>query len=147
MTFKRCKSCGRQFRPHPQVPNQAYCSAPECQRDRRRNSQKMKRRNDPDYRDNDSRYNKDWAAQHPEYWKRYRDDHTDYADRNRQLQRNRNQKQRTIKIAKVDVSTQFSSLPSGRYRLTPMLNDGIAKVDAWIVEITVLSTNYGDLED
>jgi len=136
---KRCIACGEDFRPHPQVPLQTYCSAPECQRERRRRSQKKKRREDPDYRENDSRYNKDRAVLNPDYWKRYRENHPDYADRNRQMQQNRNQKQRDAKIAKVDVSLMIFALPSGRYRLTPVTADKIANEDSWIVEITALS--------
>jgi len=51
---KRCKACGQDFRPRPQVPKQTYCSTPECQRERRRITQQMKRRDDPDYLGNDS---------------------------------------------------------------------------------------------
>ena len=136
---KRCVACGEDFRPHPQVPMQTYCSAPECQRERRRRAQQNKRRDDPDYSINDSDYYKYWAAKNPDYWKQYRESHPDYTDRNRQLQQSRNQKQRSTKIAKVDVSALISSLPSGRYSLTPVAADEIAKEDAWIVEITVLS--------
>ena len=143
---KRCVACGEDFRPHPQVPMQTYCSTPECQRERRRCSQQKKRREDPDYRENDSRYNKDWAVQNPDYWKRYRESHPDYADRNRQMQQNRNQKQRDTKIAMVDVSALNFSLPSGRYRLTPVTADEIANEDSWIVEITALSAPCGFLK-
>jgi hypothetical protein len=144
MEIKRCAACNQSFRQHPQVRNQSYCSAPECQRERRRRSQQKKRRDDPDYRDNDSRNNKDWAAKSPDYWKRYREDHPDYADRNRRLQQIRNQKQREAKIAKVDESGLLSSLPSGRYRLTPITTEGIASEDSWIVEISVLSATCDD---
>jgi len=140
---KLCKACGEYFRPHLQVPLQAYCSAPECQRERRRLAQQKKRRDDLDYPGNDSDYNKYWAAKNPDYWKRYRDSHPDYADRNRQLQQSRNQKQRDAKIAKVDVSAPNFSLPSGRYRLTPVTSDEIANEDSWIVEITALSAPCG----
>ena len=136
---KRCIACGEDFRPHPQVPLQTYCSAPECQRERRRRSQKKKRREDPDYRENDSRYNKRWADQNPDYWKQYRENHPDYVDRNRQLQQTRNQKQRKARIAKEDVSKPPSTFLSGRYRLTLASADEIANEDSWIVEITALS--------
>src|ERR1017187_3709101 len=140
---KRCIACGEDFRPHPQVPMQTYCSAAECQRERRRCSQQKKRREDPDYRENDTRCNKDWAVQNSEYWKQYREKHPDYADRNRQMQQNRNQKQRDAKIAKVGVSALNFVLPSGRYRLTHVTADEIANEDSWIVEITALSPPCG----
>jgi hypothetical protein len=43
-------------------------------------------------------------------------------------------------------SLPLSGLPSGRYMLTPYHKGVIAKVDAWIVEITVLSAPYEDLD-
>ena len=144
MEIKRCAACNQSFRQHPQVRNQSYCSAPECQRERRRRSQQKKRRDDPDYLGNDSDYYKEWATKNPTYWKEYRESNRDYADRNRRLQQNRNQKQREAKIAKVDESELHFSLPSGRYRLTPITADGIAKEDAWTVEITILSAPCDD---
>ncbi|MDO3530877.1 hypothetical protein Q3O93_02965 [Ralstonia pseudosolanacearum] len=138
---KRCKACCQDFQPHPQVPHQNYCSDPECQRERRRRWQQEKRQTDPDYRDNDARHGKDWAAENPDYWRRYREAHPDYAERNRSLQLDRNQKHREATIANEDVSTLTAPLPSGRYRLVPVTADGIANGDAWIVEIAVLSSD------
>lgn len=134
-----CAHCGQPFQPRPQVPNQTYCSSAECQRERRRRWQQQKRRDDPDYRDNDSRTGKAWAAENRSYWKRYRDGNPTYAERNRTLQQLRNQNLRAPLIANEDVSGQPVSLPAGRYRLVPLSEDGIANGDAWIVEITVLS--------
>lgn len=144
MTFKQCAACGQNFQPCPQVQNHAYCAAPDCQRERRRIWQQKKRRTDPVYLDNQSRSQKKWAEGNPEYWSKYRDGHLDYAERNRQQQQKRNQKQQEVKIAKMDVSAQVLAFPSGRYRLVPVTGDGIAKMDAWIVEITVLSLSCED---
>ena len=96
---------------------------------------------DPDYRDNDTRSSKEWAAENPGYWKQYRQDNPAYADRNRNLQHARNQQQRGATIANEDVSSPLNSPPSGRYRLVPLSEDGIANGDAWIVEIAVLSSD------
>ncbi len=144
MEKKFCRSCGLKFRPHPQTPHQEYCSADECQRERRRRSQQRRRNKDADYRENDSRNNKDWAARNPDYWKWYRKNNPAYVERNRQLQQNRNRNRRTASIANVDASSLLSSLPSGRYVLTPYREGMVANVDAWIVEITVLSVPCRD---
>lgn len=135
---KKCQSCGCPFIPRPQTPNQAYCSSLACQRERRRRWQERKRRDDPDYRDNDRRASKAWATAHPDYWKRYRDTNPAYVDRNRNLQQKRNRKLRSLENANEDVSPPPNSPPSGRYRLLPLSEEGIANGDAWIVEITVL---------
>lgn len=146
METKICNACGHPFTPRPQNPNQSYCTNLECQRERRRRWQQQKRRDDPDYRDNDARAGKAWAAGNPAYWKQYRDENATYAERNRTLQQKRNLKLRSPLIANEDVSRQLNSLPSGRYRLVPLSDDGIANGDAWIVEITLL-TAISAIED
>lgn len=138
---KQCKSCGSEFQPHPKVPDQMYCSHPECQRERRRRWQQEKRGADPDYRDNEARQMKAWAAEHPDYWKLYRKNNPGYSDRNRNLQQARNQRQPKAGIANEDVLRPPSRLPSGRYRVNQISEEGIANGDAWIVEITVLSSS------
>ena len=42
MTKLRCIHCGTRFIPAPQVPNQAYCSKANCQKERRRQWHKNK---------------------------------------------------------------------------------------------------------
>ncbi len=141
---KRCKACGRVFRPSPQVQHQAYCSASECQRERRKLWQQQKRQEDRHYRENDADHHKAWAAANPSYWKRYRQTHPDYAERNRSLQQNRNRQQPATGIANEDVSTPVSPLLSGRYRLSLVTQKGIANEDEWIVEISFVSTCCND---
>lgn len=103
METKTCNSCGHPFTPRPQTPNQSYCAHPKCQRERRRRWQQQKRRDDADYRDNDIRANKAWATENLEYWKQYRDENPTYAERNRNLQQQRNRKLRASVIANEDV--------------------------------------------
>ena len=74
-----------------------------------------------------------------DYWKQYRQANPDYADRNRNLQQTRNQRSRNPAIANVYELPEFSPLPSGRYRLIPVIADVIANEYELIVEITVLS--------
>jgi hypothetical protein len=144
MDAKRCASCHRSFQPRPQAPRQTYCSATDCQRERRRRWQISKRHEDPDYRDNDARCRKRWAAEHPDYWKRYRHAHPDYTVRNRILQQKRNWRRRTTLIANEDASACAPAPSAGRYRLIRIADQKIANEDAWIVEIRVLSCVSAD---
>jgi hypothetical protein len=144
---KRCKACGHGFRPHPQVKNQTYCSAKACQRERRRRWHQERRQNDPDYRDNQSRAHKEWLKNHPKYWSQYRETNPSYAERNREQQHRRNRQRQASSIAKMDVSTQVVPLPSGRYQLTPISAEGIAKMDSWLVELVVVTRDSADLAD
>ena len=139
MGIKRCLACGDAFRSRPQVPDQSYCSTAECQRERRKVWQRERRRSDNDYRDNQARAQKKWLLSRPDYWKRYRAAHPEYAENNRAQQRTRNAARAAGLIAKSDASMPISPLVSGTYRLSPAQAEEIAKMDAWIVRITLLS--------
>ena len=137
MENKPCVACGQPFQPRPQVPQQSYCSAPECQRERRRQWQRRKLQTDPDYQDNQARAHQAWSQRNPEYWREYRESHSEYVERNRVLQHERNAKTMVGPIAKMDASNPAIPLPSGIYHLSLVTDAGIAKMDVWTVEITV----------
>lgn len=143
MMSKQCAGCGQTFHPRPQSPQQAYCPAPSCQRERRRHWQQTRRQHDPEYRDNQSRAQASWAARHPDYWREYRRTHPAADERNCTLQRERDARRRVRVLAKMDVSTAVLPLPAGTYRLIPATPDDLAKMDAWMVQITLVSKQYG----
>ena len=138
MAVRRCTACGKQFKLHPQVPEHTYCSGKACQNARKRKWKNSKLALDPDYRDNQNRSAKAWAARNPDYSRQYRAAHPDYVESNRTQQRDRNG-QRKDEIAKSDASLVENPLPTGRYRLRIIAPEDIAKSDAWIVEITAIS--------
>ena len=114
MSANQCAACGQFFKPWPQTPGQTFCSNPECQRERRRfNKQKHRNTN----RSQISEQNKAWAAEHPDYWKQYRETHPEYTERNRAQQRQRNRRRQPK--AGLDTGTD-QPLPPGRYLLTPL---------------------------
>ena len=146
---RRCHCCGKTFSPRPQVPKQQYCGEQACQRARKRDWQKERRRHDPDYRENQREAQKRWASRHPDYWRQWREGHPEYRERNRRQQAERNVRQRAAEplappvsppplppplppppfppgspvtdaaIAKNDVWTRESGLNPGTYRVTP----------------------------
>ena len=59
--IKRCACCGNSFEPRPQVPDQAYCSSPDCQRARKRQWQRAKLQSDSDYRINQRAAQQAWS--------------------------------------------------------------------------------------
>jgi hypothetical protein len=140
MSTRRCLACGNQFRLLPQVPDQNHCSAPACQRERRKQWQRLKRATDPAYRDNQARAQKAWLARHPDYWSQYRESHPEYVERNREHQSARNALRKADDvIAKMDLSPDPKPLPSGTYRLSLIRGGKVAKMDEWIVRIVVLT--------
>ena len=119
---RHCTYCGKPFEPRPQVPDQAYCSAPACQRARKRQWQQAKLQPDPDYRINQRAAQQAWSQRNQDYWRSYRDARSDYAQLNREQQRSRDQG-RNVDLAKMDAC----DLPSGLYRITRHPASGIAE--------------------
>lgn len=139
MEKRRCLACDQKFKPRPQVPKQAYCVSSVCQRERRRQWQKSKRSSDPDYRENQQNAQRAWNARNADYWRKYRKAHPEYRERNRVQQRVRNRARRRPGVAKMDESTPTNSLSPGIYRITPAPANGIAKMNSWNVEITLIT--------
>ena len=160
MEKRRCAACHKRFHPRPQSPTQTFCSAAECQRERKRRWQRAKRGADPDYRENDARSSRHWRQQHAAYWREYRRRHPEYTARNRQQQRRRNQTRRSnalqgtnpvpgvtspAGIANGDASGGRTIPLSGTYQLIPVRGRGIANEDVWTAEISMLSEGCGEV--
>jgi hypothetical protein len=136
---KRCLCCQRRLIPHLAVANQRYCSDPGCQKARKRNWQKEKLARDPDYRANQAEAQRQWRSRNRDYWREYRSRNPGYAEKNRMGQRERNRRRRSgAGIAKMDELKGKTVIRSGRYRLVPLCNPGIAKMDELIVELGVI---------
>ena len=145
------ENCKKSFNPLANVKNQRYCSKKTCQKARKKKWQQQKLRSDPDYRRNQADAQAVWRRKHQDYWKEYRKNHPKYTARNRLLQRERNQRLRpkgNPLIAKMDELNSGKSLGnksiSGNYLLTPLDQQGIAKMDAWKVEIHEISSVFLD---
>ena len=146
MQKRRCRACRRMFVPKAQAPGQCFCGDERCQKERRRCWQKMKRRSDADYRDNERRAQRSWTERHSQYWQDYRREHPEYTERNRRQQRDRDRCRREAEaasrvLANGDASPSFLPLPSGTYELKPVLPEGsamLANEDVWRVQIAVL---------
>jgi hypothetical protein len=120
-----------------------------CQAARKRHWRKQKHANDFDYRENQQRANKSWQQRHPDYWRHYRETHPNYTQRNReqQLMRDQRRHQKVCKsdalslatLAKSDALAMSSPVKSGIYCLMPVTRHVLAKSDALIVEIALVS--------
>jgi hypothetical protein len=128
--------CGRLFDPNPRVKNQRYCGEKACQRARKREWQKQKLAVDPDYRANQRDCQIEWHRQHPDYYKKYRQEHQRYGERNTLLQSCRNAKARVI--AKMDALKPAQLIKPGAFYLLPL----IAKMDASVQKVILIPIAY-----
>lgn len=136
MPSKLCACCGSPFRPVSQVPDQTYCSEPACQRARRQAWNRQKLENDPDYRDNKKRAQRDWMNRNPDYWRQYRTDHPEYAERNRSQQRKKVPPPKSAVLAKIDELNRPRHLVAGIYRITLVQSENSGQAGTWTVELS-----------
>jgi len=147
MEKRRCAACRKLFHPRPQSPGQTFCSAAECQRERKRRWQKARRAADPDYRDNDVQANRQWRNRHADYWRAYRRQHPQKVIRNRAKQRERDRARRLKPplpppggdLANEDASTPSFSVETVTYRLFPVTGNRLANENACLVKIALVS--------
>jgi hypothetical protein len=136
---KRCLSCGQPFESRPQSPLQEYCSEKTCQKERRRRWQLNKRHTDPDYKDNQIRAQQAWADANPNYWRDYRSSHPEYVENNRAKQRRRSQRSASEILTEMHTPSRRFDPKGGLYLLIDESSDDVAKKDAWLVRLTLVS--------
>lgn len=138
MSQIRCVNCSALFTQAPQVPNQTYCSKEACQKKRRKEWQKKKRKIDQDYKDNQYRAQKAWADRNPEYWRLYRKKIIDSQNSKSTTQSNHeavSKKTRPRNPNGQELKDKWILLKDGIFSLR-VIDKPNSKMDVWIVEIT-----------
>ena len=142
-----CVHCGKFFIPRNR--NQNYCTEADCQRARKAAWQRYKMKTDVDYRTQQQLSNEKWVNKTPGYWRRYRQQNPDKAERNRALQHIRNRRNRQSDqepvfpvIAKMDARKSYDFDLLGQFYLVPV----IAKMDVSKVNIYIISKGYHRLQ-
>ena len=145
---RACRCCGCWFMPRANVPDQQYCSRRTCQNARRQRWRKQKLLSDADYKANQYDAQRRWLEKNPDYWMQYRATHPAYRRRNRQLQIERNKKRSLVRmdadslIAKRYALEAQSDIISGIYRMIPVEGAMIAKSDAYLVRLNLITGSY-----
>ncbi len=135
MAIKICPCCGQTFQPHHKVPNQTYCSSPDCQRERRQVWDRKKQQSDPEYRDNKNRVQRAWTERNSDYWRKYRKSNSGPGGKTVLSPR------QTALIApspvKMDDLAWLQNIPAGLYRIRPVCTENsTVNGGGWVVEIT-----------
>lgn len=138
-----CVYCGDLFEGSPRHKNQTCCRKKECQNAKKAAWQRYKLKTDPEYRANQNSSQKKWCKEHPDYWKRYRKNNPEKAERNRIMQTIRNRKARSKEgtsslIAKMDASKPDRFEILGQFWMVPV----IAKMDSSKINIIRIPECY-----
>ena len=143
-----CLHCGKQVPRNPRLKQgQKYCSRKECQRAHMRAWKKEKYATDKCYRQKCLDSQKLWREKRPahQYQREYRKSHPMYVERNRELQRKRNEKRREAEREGIDQKivnrNTLSCYPRGDgiYALIPVKGKKIVNRNALMVRMQVLS--------
>lgn len=139
MEKRWCTHCGEVFPLRAQNPKQSYCAKADCQRERRRLWQQVRRKSDIDYIKNQAEAHSAWASRNPDYWREYRKTHPDYTESNRKKQQQRNFVTRQRSIAKNTSSNDASHLRDGICALKILDHHRSAEEEVWTVELRMIS--------
>lgn len=104
MNDRRCRYCRQAFQPNRYHPQQRVCGHPACQNQRRSDYHRQKVASDPVYQQVCLESPRKWRKTHPDYWKKYRQDHLEQVERNRQKQRLRDVKRRLVNLANNNLA-------------------------------------------
>lgn len=100
MAKTRCIVCGTWFPPNPRtVETQKVCFDPACRKERKRRADESWRERNPDWSAGRVSKVRDWNAQYPDYWRKYRAGHQEY----RQREQERMRCNRVLSVAKQDA--------------------------------------------
>lgn len=124
MSQDNCEHCQQPFQRYKNRKDQRYCGKPECQKARKSKWKRDRIKKDAAFRAYHNQTNKDWRKMSLGYWKKYRKDNPEKTERNRILQRVRNQKRRL----KTKVGKATGQVPKSIAKVDA--SELIAKVDA-----------------
>ena len=129
-----CQHCGCSCQRNPRVKNQKYCSSRVCQNARRNLTNKAKIQKSSGNGLLRQARNKRWRDAFPahEYQKIYRENHPDYVQRNRDLQKERNKKRQRCPAPMIVKTYALSPQPLqyGVYTSFEIKNEKIVKTYA-----------------
>lgn len=123
MLSRCCRYCQQIFQPSKYHPQQSVCSESACQRRRRSEDHRERIRKDSAYASDVRASQKKWRQANPDYWKRYRKDRPEAANRNRQQQKRRDQKRRLVNLAKNTLALDLKHEASEVWLLGPGAED------------------------
>lgn len=138
-----CQHCGCSCQRNPRVKNQKYCSSRVCQNARRNLTNKTKIKKNSASRLLRQARNKLWRDAFPahEYQNKYRENHPNYVQRNRDLQKERNKKRKRCPPPMIVKTYALSPQPlqDGVYTGFEIKSEKIVKTYALIAKMQAQS--------
>jgi hypothetical protein len=138
MIERRCPHCDRLFYPLSCQQAQMVCCDPACQRQRGAQYRRKKLASDPHYGEACRESARQWRKQHPDYWKRYRENHPAAVERNRVQQKARDRKRHLTHLANNIPASELKPCPATVWllgsELHQLANNVSAPAQLWVLE-------------
>lgn len=145
MTERRCRYCQKSFQLSKFQPCQLVCGELACQRKRRTEYHRQKIASDPEYRDVCRDSPRKWRAGHPDYWARYRMEHPEAVDRNRQQQKLRDRKRHLRNLANNTSARDLKHSAAAVWLIGAgaefLANNNLAPAQVFVIEALAPSRN------
>ena len=103
----RCKGCHRYVPGNPRIKDQGYCKRTACQNERKGKWESARIASDPGYKASREKSKAKSRKKNPGYWVKRRAKDPDYCERNRELQKKRDQKRRERKARNDAVESSI----------------------------------------
>lgn len=138
MSERRCRYCEKTFQPSKYQPRQSVCSETECQKKRRSESRQQRLAKDEVYRQVCRDSSRKWRAEHPGYWKRYREKNPDSVVHNWEQQQGRDRKQRLLDLANNNSALDLKHSAASIWLLNTgagdLANNNSVFAQVWVIE-------------
>lgn len=138
MSERRCRYCEKTFQPSKYQPQQSVCSQPECQKKRRSDSRQQRLASDEVYRQVCLDSSRKWRAEHPDYWRRYREKNPAAVAHNREQQQRRDRKQRLLHLANNNSALDLKHSAASIWLLNTgtgdLANNNSVSAQVWVIE-------------
>lgn len=141
-----CRQCGKTLPRNPRLKKhktQSYCNAPGCKQAKKSARKKERYHTDADYRQRHLDRQKLWRVTRPahEYQKQYRESHPEYADRNRELQAQRNCRRKKESDPMIVNGTPLSPHPSNdkAYAIISVKREKIVNGTPFLAQMQIIT--------
>jgi len=126
-----CRCCKGLFEPRANVRNQRYCSLPECQKARHLAWRPKEELQTEEKLAAKRAAQKLWREKNPDYWKRYRKDHSSSV----------NKKSKTMDLKRIEYA--HVQLQNGFFELKVVRQNRSVKTVVYLVELRLLKDLRG----
>lgn len=139
--LRTCPYCQKSFTPSLYNPEQRVCSQRSCQYQRRQQNRQDHLARDDQYRLGCQESRDQWRKEHGAlYMRQYRQQHPEYRERNRLLQRDRDRHRRLRTLVKNNAALDLKAASHQVFLIAPQPADLVKNNSAFSAKVLIVHT-------